>query len=59
LPSNDGEYNRGTDGWEGFMKYAVEMDSGAMIYIPTFIKFGSCTQKLIGEDTQTDSMVLS
>jgi hypothetical protein len=27
-----------TDGWEEFMKYAVEMDSVAMIYIPSFIK---------------------
>jgi hypothetical protein len=30
------------------MKYAVEMGSGAMIYIPSFIKFGSSIQKLIG-----------
>jgi hypothetical protein len=30
LPSN-GETQ--TDWWERFMKYAVEMDSGAMIYI--------------------------
>jgi hypothetical protein len=29
------------------MKYAVEMDSGVMIYIPSFIKFGSDIQKLI------------
>jgi hypothetical protein len=28
------------------MKYAVEMDSGAMIYIPSFIKIGSAIQKL-------------
>jgi hypothetical protein len=35
------------------MKYAVEMDSGAMIYIPYFIKIGSAIQKLIGRDTQT------
>jgi hypothetical protein len=28
------------------MKYAVEMDSGAMIYIPSFIKTGSDIQKL-------------
>jgi hypothetical protein len=35
------------------MKYAVEMDSGVMIYIPSFIKSGSSTQKLTGEDTQT------
>jgi hypothetical protein len=27
-----------TDLWEGFMKYAIEMDSGAMIYIPSFIR---------------------
>jgi hypothetical protein len=26
---------------DGFMKYAVEMSSGAMIYIPSFIKTGS------------------
>jgi hypothetical protein len=38
------------------MKYAAEMGSGAMIYIPSFIKTGLCIQKSIGEeftDTQT------
>jgi hypothetical protein len=30
------------------MKYAVEMGSGAMMYIPSFIKIGSGIQKLIG-----------
>jgi hypothetical protein len=38
------------------MKYAVEMASGAMMYIPSFIKIGSAIQKLIGGiyiDTQT------
>jgi hypothetical protein len=30
------------------MKYAVEMGSGAMIYIPSFIKTGSGIQKLMG-----------
>jgi hypothetical protein len=35
------------------MKYAIEMDSGAMIYIPNFTKIGSGIQKLIGRDTQT------
>jgi hypothetical protein len=35
------------------MKYAVEMGSGAMIYIPVFIKIGSAIQKLISGDTQT------
>jgi hypothetical protein len=47
LPSN-GRGNTDTDYWEGFMKYAVEMGSGAMIYIRSFIKIGSGIQKLIG-----------
>jgi hypothetical protein len=29
------------------MKYAVEMVSGGMIYIPSFIKIGSDVQKLL------------
>jgi hypothetical protein len=33
------------------MRYAVEMGSGAMIYIPSFIKIGSGIQKFT--DTQT------
>jgi hypothetical protein len=41
------------------MKYAVEMGSGAMIYIPSFIKIGSGIQKLIRGDTQTHRMVIS
>jgi hypothetical protein len=40
------------------MKYAVEMGSGAMIYIPSFIKIGSGIQKLMGRvHRHTDSMV--
>jgi hypothetical protein len=35
------------------MKYAVEIGSGAMIYIPSFIKIGPGVRKLIGRDTQT------
>jgi hypothetical protein len=39
------------------MKYAVQMDSDAMIYIPSFIKIGSGIQNLIKgigfTDTQT------
>jgi hypothetical protein len=31
------------------MKYAAQMGSGAVIYIPSFIKIGSGIQKLIGE----------
>jgi hypothetical protein len=30
------------------MKYAVEMGSGAMMYMSSFIQIGSCIQKLIG-----------
>jgi hypothetical protein len=30
------------------MKYAVEMGSGAVIYVPSFIKIGSGTEKLMG-----------
>jgi hypothetical protein len=41
------------------MKYAVEMGSGDMIYIPSFIKIGSGIQKLIGGDTHTGSKVIS
>jgi hypothetical protein len=42
----------------GIMKYAVEMGSGAMIYITSFTKMGLGIQKLIGgihrhTDTQT------
>jgi hypothetical protein len=36
------------------MMYTVEMDSGAMIYIPSFIKFCSRIQKLVGRDTHID-----
>jgi hypothetical protein len=35
------------------MKYAVEMGSVTMVYIPGFIKIGSGIQKLIAGDTQT------
>jgi hypothetical protein len=35
------------------MKYAVEMGSGPMIYIPSFIKIGSGILKLIERDIQT------
>jgi hypothetical protein len=35
------------------VKYAVEMGSGAMIYIPSFIKIGSGIRKLIAGDSQT------
>jgi hypothetical protein len=41
------------------MKYAVEMGSGAMIHIPTFINIGSGIQKFMGEGKYRDSMVIS
>jgi hypothetical protein len=41
------------------MKYAVEMGSGSVIYIPSSIKIGSGIQKLIGGYIDTDSMVIS
>jgi hypothetical protein len=31
------------------MKYAVEMGSGAMIYLPNFMKIDSGFQKLMGK----------
>jgi hypothetical protein len=41
------------------MKYAVEMGSGAMMYIPSFIKTSSAIQKLIrGIYRNTDSTVI-
>jgi hypothetical protein len=33
--------------------YAVEMGSGAVIYVPSFIKIGSGVQKSIAGDAQT------
>jgi hypothetical protein len=44
-----------------FIKYSVEMGSGAMIYIPSFTKFGSAIQKLMGGGIHrhTDSMVIA
>jgi hypothetical protein len=37
------------------MKYAVELGSGAMIYIPSLIQIGSGIQKLTGENTDTEA----
>jgi hypothetical protein len=53
LPGNGRRIHIHTDRWEGFFKYTVEMGSDAMIFIPCFIKIGSCIQKLEGGDTQT------
>jgi hypothetical protein len=40
------------------MKYAVEMGSRGMTYIPNFIKIGTGIQKLMGGG-YTDSMVIA
>jgi hypothetical protein len=49
MPCNDTRgYTYGhEDWWQGFMKYAVEMGSVAMIYIPSSMKIGSGIQKLM------------
>jgi hypothetical protein len=42
------------------MKSSVEMDSGGMIYLPSFIKIDSGIQKLMGGiHRHTVSMVIS
>jgi hypothetical protein len=38
------------------MKHAVEMGSGAMIYVSSFRKIGSSIQKLIRGGTQTTKL---
>jgi hypothetical protein len=35
---------RHTDRWKIFMKHSVEMGSGVMIYIPSFIQIGSAVR---------------
>jgi hypothetical protein len=40
------------------MKYTDEVSSGAMIYIPSFIKIGSAIQKLMGKG-YTDSIKIA
>jgi hypothetical protein len=38
LATEEGYTYGHTDGWQGFIKYSVEMGSGAMMYIPSFKK---------------------
>jgi hypothetical protein len=61
LPSNDRRDTYIDNRLMGvIMKYAVEMGSGAMICIPSFIKIGSDVQKLIGGiHRHTDSMEIA
>jgi hypothetical protein len=39
------------------MKYAVEMESGAMIYPPSFMKIGSGIQRLMGIHRQQGDII--
>jgi hypothetical protein len=41
------------------MKYAVELGSGAKIYISSFIKIGSGIQKMMAWDTLTQTARIS
>jgi hypothetical protein len=41
----------------GFTKYAVEMGSSVMLYIPSFVKIGSGIQKFIRGDRQHDDLI--
>jgi hypothetical protein len=66
LTSNDRGIHIQTHRLKGgiFFNWAVEMDSGVVIYIPSFIKIGSGILKLIGmggvyRHTHTDSNVIS
>jgi hypothetical protein len=61
LPSNDRGIHIKTHRLTGgFMECAIEMGSGAMIYIPSLIKISSAIQKLREvRFTDTHSMVIS
>jgi hypothetical protein len=41
------------------MMYDVQMGSDVIIFMPRFIKTGSRVEKLIGRDSQTESMEMS
>jgi hypothetical protein len=41
------------------MKYAIDMDSGAMMYIQSFIKIGSALVKLMRGHRHTGSMEIA
>jgi hypothetical protein len=59
LLSNDrNDAHSDTECCEGIMKYAVEMDTGALIYVPSFIKIGSGIQKG-GIHRYTDNMEIA
>jgi hypothetical protein len=62
LPGNVRGIHIQTDICKRFIKYAVEMGSGAVMYIPGFVKIGSGIQKLIGVwgiHRFTDSILIS
>jgi hypothetical protein len=49
--------------WEGFMKYAAEMASGSMIYVPSFMKLNRGVKNYYGgytyRHTRADSKLIS
>jgi hypothetical protein len=54
----DGYTYRHTDRWEEYMKHSTEMGSGAMMFLPSFMKTGSAIQKFMrGIYRHTDSTV--
>jgi hypothetical protein len=59
LPSNDRKdiHTDTLTDEKGFMKDAVEMGSGAMIYTPSYMKIGSGIQKLTGGHRHTDTHI--
>jgi hypothetical protein len=57
LASNNRYTYRHTDSWKIFTKYAVQMGSGVVIYVPSFIKIGSAIQKLMGGDKHKLSFI--
>jgi hypothetical protein len=60
LSNNDKGINIQRDSCEGFMKYAAETGSVAMIYLPSFMKFSSAIQTLNegGVHRHTDSIFI-
>jgi hypothetical protein len=59
LTNNDkGITYRHIDGWEGFVEYAIETGSGAIIHIPSFMKIGAGIQKLMTHRKQSDLTIM-
>jgi hypothetical protein len=57
--SSRGYTYRPGDWWKGFMKSAVDVRSGSMIYIRSFTKYWFRSSKVDGGGGDTNSMVIS